>query len=66
MTRLGRSEDWQIRGTDYNACAKFARIIGDRNGNDFNNTSPGVDGGTGYQVFFNDIRVKVKNQNDKL
>lgn len=66
MTRLGRSEDWQIRGTDYNTCAKFARIIGDRNGNDFNNTSPGVDGGTGYQVFFNDIRVKVKNQNDKL
>jgi Ricin-type beta-trefoil lectin domain-like len=66
MTTLSRNENWQIRGTDYDACAKFARIMGDRNGHDFNNALPGVQGGTGYQVFFNDIRIKVKNQNDKL
>jgi hypothetical protein len=64
MTSLNSSQNWQLQGVNYDACVNFARIIGDRNGHDFNNTAPGVQGGCGYQVFFNDIRVIVKNQKD--
>lgn len=52
--------DWQLPNTDYRDCVKFVRFIGDHNGSDFNNAPPGMDGGCGFQVFFNDIRVLVK------
>lgn len=57
---LSPSHNWQLPNTDYSDCVKFVRFIGDHNGHDFNNAPPGVSGGTGYQVFFNDIRVHVK------
>ena len=66
MTSLHIDENWQLRGVNYDACVNFARIIGDHDGQDFNNGLPGVGGGCGYQVFFNDITIKVKNQNDRL
>jgi hypothetical protein len=58
---LNPAHNWQLPNTDYRECVKFVRFMGDRNGHDFNNAPPGLDGGCGFQVFFNDIRVAVKN-----